>query len=46
MITVIPQPLRALAAALPYPLYAVGGSVRDFLAGALSPRPDLSLIHI
>lgn len=40
MITVIPQPLRALAAALPYPLYAVGGSVRDFLAGTLSPRPD------
>lgn len=36
---IVPQNLRALAAACPFPLYLVGGSVRDFLAGR-APKKD------
>ena len=36
----VPENLTALAAALGKPLYVVGGSVRDFLAGFPSPHPD------
>ena len=40
MNTVIPVALKELAARLPAPLYAVGGSVRDFLAGHFPERAD------
>ena len=35
--------LISLAEACPGPLYLVGGSVRDYLAGTLSPAPDWDL---
>ena len=35
----IPDNLRELAEACPFPLYVVGGSVRDFLAG-FPPRSN------
>lgn len=40
---ILPAQLKALAAALDVPLYVVGGSVRDFLAGRLSDRTDWDL---
>lgn len=39
----LPLPLIDLAAALPFPLYLVGGSVRDFLRGALQEKPDYDI---
>ena len=39
----IPRPLKELAAALPAPLYLVGGSVRDFLAGFSAGETDWDL---
>ncbi len=36
----LPENLLKLADACPLPLYAVGGSVRDYLRGALSNSPD------
>lgn len=39
----IPPSLRQLAAALPYPLYVVGGSVRDYLAGHFELIADWDL---
>lgn len=39
----LPLPLKNLAAALPFPLYLVGGSVRDFLRGALREQPDYDI---
>ena len=35
--------LISLAGHCPEPLYLVGGSVRDYLAGTLSPAPDWDL---
>ena len=40
---ILPAQLKALAAALDAPLYVVGGSVRDFLAGHLTDRADWDL---
>ena len=40
---ILPEQLKALAAALDAPLYVVGGSVRDFLAGHLTDRADWDL---
>ena len=37
---ILPEQLIRLAEALPAPLYVVGGSVRDFLAGALRRSAD------
>ncbi len=37
---ILPENLIRLAENCPRPLYLVGGSVRDFLAGALRPRID------
>lgn len=37
---ILPEQLIRLAEALPAPLYVVGGSVRDFLAGALRKSAD------
>ena len=36
----IPEKLKTLAAVLPVPLYVVGGSVRDFLAGHAREKGD------
>ncbi len=36
----LPEKLIALANAAPFPLFVVGGSVRDFLAGAIKKNPD------
>ncbi len=36
----LPQPLIALSEVCPAPLYLVGGSVRDYLAGEMAPSPD------
>ena len=38
----IPEKLKALAAVLPVPLYVVGGSVRDFLAGHAREKGDFA----
>lgn len=38
----IPRPLVALANACSFPIYAVGGSVRDFLAGYVRSESDVS----
>ena len=40
MNTLIPPPLKELASALSRPLYVVGGSVRDFLAGYSATLTD------
>ncbi len=39
----LPQQLKALAAACPAPLYLVGGFVRDFLRQKVAPMPDFDL---
>ncbi len=39
----LPENLIRLAESCPFPLYLVGGSVRDFLRGALSEKPDWDL---
>ena len=36
----LPRSLKALAAAMQHPLYVVGGSVRDYLAGCFSASAD------
>ncbi len=36
----VPENLKLLADACPFPLYAVGGSVRDFLCGFPLSKPD------
>ena len=41
---ILPAQLKALAAALDAPLYVVGGSVRDFLAGADAGRNPALLL--
>lgn len=38
--SVIPSKLKELASSCPFPLYVVGGSVRDFLLGLKRPQPD------
>ncbi len=43
MYSTLTQNLKALAAACPYPLYVVGGSVRDFLAGFHSGGADTDI---
>ena len=43
MFATLPQALRLLARECPSPLYLVGGYVRDALAGAPCPKPDLDL---
>ena len=43
MLELLPDPLKKLARALPFPLYLVGGSVRDFLRGALQEKPDYDI---
>lgn len=43
MQTVIPQSLKRLAQDCNFPLYLVGGSVRDFLTGTLPEKPDFDL---
>lgn len=40
---ILPKNLIRLAKACPSPLYLVGGSVRDFLAGFVSNAPDLDI---
>lgn len=40
MRNILPNSLKNLANACPRPLYVVGGSVRDFLAGVVSARQD------
>ena len=40
MNTLIPPPLKELASAISRPLYVVGGSVRDFLAGYSATLTD------
>lgn len=40
MKNILPENLIRLAAACPYPLYLVGGRVRDFLAGLKTGKPD------
>ncbi len=40
MLEIIPAELKTLAKALPTPLYVVGGSVRDFLAGRTPAARD------
>ena len=42
MLQFIPEKLKKLAAVLPAPLYVVGGSVRDFLAGHARKQADFS----
>ncbi len=39
----VSEKLKALAYACPFPLYAVGGSVRDCLAGLSSPQADTDI---
>lgn len=39
----IPQPLYSLARSLAFPLFVVGGSVRDFLMGKLRKKPDFDI---
>ena len=43
MKNVLPKNLRALAAALPTPLYVVGGFTRDFLTDKSLKNPDIDL---
>ncbi len=40
MLKILPNELKTLAKACPVPLYAVGGSVRDFLAGFTPKKVD------
>lgn len=40
---ILPLKLTELAETCPYPLYAVGGSVRDYLAGLKSDRADIDI---
>ena len=40
MQTIIPQKLKELAAACPFKLYAVGGAVRDHIAGLRAKHID------
>ncbi len=40
MLEILPQELKNLAKASPTPLYVVGGSVRDYLAGLLPKKRD------
>ena len=42
MLQFIPEKLKKLAAVLPAPLYVVGGSVRDFLAGHARKQADFA----
>lgn len=39
----LPQNLITLAEACPYPLYVVGGRVRDFIAGLSADKPDTDI---
>lgn len=43
MIRSLPSPLVSLAKSLDVPLYLVGGSVRDFLAGNVRETPDYDI---
>ncbi len=40
MLEILPNELKTLASALPVPLYVVGGSVRDYLAGLAAKKRD------
>ncbi len=40
MLSILPNELKTIATACPAPLYVVGGSVRDFLAGLTPKKPD------
>ncbi len=43
MLKTLPNELKNLAATLPAPLYVVGGSVRDYLAGLTAKKRDLDI---
>lgn len=43
MISLIPQKLKNLAQKCPFPLYVVGGTCRDFLAGLKCVSPDYDI---
>lgn len=43
MLRNLPEKLIQFAKSLPYPLYVVGGKVRDFLAGLQAEKPDIDV---
>ena len=43
MVNSLPEKLIRFAQSLPYPLYVVGGKVRDFLAGLNAENPDIDI---
>ena len=43
MLEILPEKLKALAAACPFPLYVVGGTCREYLSSSFTLKPDYDI---